>query len=216
TYHTSSITTDALTVTTAVPESNALTAIELRVAKLEKDLSDLKTVDHSSEELQKHTAYLIHKYSLQHLPELTKKPTPTAEHESEKSPLDILKIKKEQAEKQKKPQFTIKSTDKAALEECDLKITLYQSMHANKSFNRNPTNHQLHHALMKALIEDENAMDKGVADTVKDHKRKHDDDEDDDDEDPPARPNQGKQTKRRRTNGSESSKNPSSTKDTTK
>ncbi|GKG62906.1 hypothetical protein Tco_0636637, partial [Tanacetum coccineum] len=26
-------------------------------------------------------------------------------------------------------------------------------------------------------------MDKGAADTVKDHKRKHDDDEDDDDED---------------------------------
>ncbi|GJX74532.1 retrovirus-related pol polyprotein from transposon TNT 1-94 [Tanacetum coccineum] len=37
-------------------------------------------------------------------------------------------------------------------------------------------------------------MDKGVADTVKDHKRKHDDDEDDDDEDPPARPNQGSKT----------------------
>ncbi|GKE56242.1 hypothetical protein Tco_1495427, partial [Tanacetum coccineum] len=36
-------------------------------------------------------------------------------------------------------------------------------------------------------IEDENAMDKGAADTVKDHKRKHDDDED-----LPAGPKQGK------------------------
>ncbi|GJR15125.1 hypothetical protein Tco_0797777 [Tanacetum coccineum] len=36
-------------------------------------------------------------------------------------------------------------------------------MHANKSFNRNPSNHKLYHALMEALIEDENAMDKGVA-----------------------------------------------------
>ncbi|GKE99837.1 hypothetical protein Tco_0023188 [Tanacetum coccineum] len=36
-------------------------------------------------------------------------------------------------------------------------------------------------------------MDKGVADTVKYHKRKHDDDEEDDDEDPPARPNQVEQ-----------------------
>nr|GEY25651.1 hypothetical protein [Tanacetum cinerariifolium] len=35
---------------------------------------------------------------------------------------------------------------------------------------------------MKALIEDENIMDKGVGDTFKDHKRKHDDGEDDDDE----------------------------------
>ncbi|GJX23750.1 hypothetical protein Tco_0228195, partial [Tanacetum coccineum] len=48
--------------------------------------------------------------------------------------------------------FTIKSTDKAALKEYDLK-------------------------------KDENSMDKGVADTVQDHKRKHDDDEEDDDDD---------------------------------
>ncbi|GJU17086.1 hypothetical protein Tco_1145052 [Tanacetum coccineum] len=233
------ITTEVPTIITAVHESNALFTVELRVAKLEKDVSELKTVDHSSEalavlqsqvptvvdsyldtkvgdvfqkELQKHMAYLIHKYSLQHLPELTKKPTPTAEQESEKSPLDILKIKKEQDEKQKKPQFTIKSTDKAALKEYDLKSALYQSMYANKSFNRNLVNHRLYHALMEALIKDENAMDKGVADIVKDHKRKHDDD----DEDPPAGPNQGKKTKRIRTKESESSKKPSSTKETPK
>ncbi|GJT26103.1 hypothetical protein Tco_0906378 [Tanacetum coccineum] len=64
-------------------------------------------------------------------------------------------------------------------------------MHANKSFNRNPANHRLYHVLMEALIEDENAMDKGVADT-------------------------GKKTKRRRTKESESSKKPSSTKETLK
>ncbi|GJR03169.1 hypothetical protein Tco_0526153 [Tanacetum coccineum] len=68
------------------------------------------------------------------------------------------------------------------------------------------------HALIEALIEDENAIDKGVADTFKDHKRKHDDDEDDDDEDPPGGPNQDKKTKRRRTKESESSKKPSITK----
>ncbi|GKF97435.1 hypothetical protein Tco_0293256, partial [Tanacetum coccineum] len=53
---------------------------------------------------------------------------------------------------------------------------------------------------MEVLIEDKNAMNKGVADTVQDHKRKHDDDED-----PPAGPNHGKQTKRRRTKDSKSS-----------
>ncbi|GKB29040.1 hypothetical protein Tco_0868441 [Tanacetum coccineum] len=101
-----------------------------RLAKLEKDVSELKTVDHSTKalaflksqvptvvdsyldtkvrdvfqkELQKYMANLIHKYSLQHLPELTKKPTPIAKQESKKSPSNILKIKKEQAEKQKKP-----------------------------------------------------------------------------------------------------------------
>ncbi|GJS25752.1 hypothetical protein Tco_0486372 [Tanacetum coccineum] len=84
-------------------------------------------------------------------------------------------------------------------------------MHANKSFNRNPANHRLHHALMETLIKDENAMDKGVADTVKDHKRKHDNDED-----PPAGPNQGKKIKRRRIKESESSKKSSTTKETPK
>ncbi|GJX21501.1 hypothetical protein Tco_0225946 [Tanacetum coccineum] len=189
------IITDALTVTTAVPESNALTAVELRVAKLEKDVFELKTIDHSSEALavlQSQVLTVVDSY------------------------LDtkVGDIKKEQAEKQKKPQFTIKSTNKVALKEYDLKSALYQSMHANKSFNRNPANHQLYHALIEALIEDENAMDKGVADTVKDHKRKHDDHEDDDDEDPPAGPNQGKKTKRRRTKDYESSKKPSTTKET--
>nr|GEY61318.1 hypothetical protein [Tanacetum cinerariifolium] len=76
---------------------------------------DTKVEDVFQKELQKHTADLICKYPLQHLPELTRKPTPTAEQEFEKSPSAILKIKKEQAKSQKNPQFTIKSTDKALL-----------------------------------------------------------------------------------------------------
>ncbi|GKF41161.1 hypothetical protein Tco_0124503, partial [Tanacetum coccineum] len=58
---------------------------------------------------------------------------------------------------------------------------------------------------------DENAMDKGVVDTIQDHKRKHDDDED-----PLAGPNHGKKTKRRITKELESSKKPSTTKETPK
>nr|GEX00008.1 retrovirus-related Pol polyprotein from transposon TNT 1-94 [Tanacetum cinerariifolium] len=88
------------------------------------------------------------------------------------------------------PKFTIKFIDKAALKEFDQKSILYQTMHANKSFNINPANHRLYLALMKALIEDENAMDKGLADTIRDHKRKQDDEDDDDNDDPPARLNQ--------------------------
>ncbi|GKA77705.1 hypothetical protein Tco_0784242 [Tanacetum coccineum] len=231
---------------TTIPPPSVSTTPPLRVAKLEKDVSDLKKIDLSAKdlaalkkqvpsvvdnylgskvgdvfqkELKKHTTDLIRKYSLQQIPELPKKQTPTVdlEQELEKTPSEILKIKKEQAEKQKMPKFTIKSTDKAALKEFDLKSTLYQTMHANKSFNRNLANHRLYHALMEALIEDENAMDKGVANTVHDHKRKHDDDKnDDDDDDPPAGLNQGKKTKRRKTKESESSKKPSSTKETPK
>ncbi|GKE18746.1 hypothetical protein Tco_1426323, partial [Tanacetum coccineum] len=196
--------------------SLALDVLQSYVSTVVDSYLDTKVRDVFQKELQKHMADLIHKYSLQHLPELTKKLTPTAEQEYEKSPIDILKIKKEQAEKQKKPQFTIKSTDKASLKEFDLKSALYQSMHANKSFNRNPANHRLYHALMEELIEDKNTIDKGVTDIVKDHKRKHDDDEDDDDKDPPAGANQGKKTKRRRTKEFESSKKPSTTKETPK
>ncbi|GKC30545.1 hypothetical protein Tco_1037839 [Tanacetum coccineum] len=104
---TPTITTDAPTITTAVPESNALTAVELRVAKLEKDMSELKNVGHSSEALdvlQSYVLTIVDSYlDSKHLPELTKKPTPTTEQESEKNPLDILEIKKEQAESQKNP-----------------------------------------------------------------------------------------------------------------
>ncbi|GKB52819.1 hypothetical protein Tco_0903572 [Tanacetum coccineum] len=165
------ITTDALIINTVVSESDALSAVQLRVAKLEKDVSKLKKIDLSAEalaalktqvpsivdnylgskvgdvfqkELKKHTSNLIQKYSLQQILE-------------------------------------------------------------------NHANHRLYHALMEALIEDENAMDKEVADTVQDHKRKHNDDED-----PLDGPNQGKKTKRRRTKDSESSKKPSITKETPK
>nr|GEW45924.1 hypothetical protein [Tanacetum cinerariifolium] len=114
------ITTDASTITSVVPESNALTVVEQRVAKLEKDVFELKTIDHSTEslhiiksqvptvvdsyldskvrdvfqkELQKHTANLIQKYFLQHLPEITKKPTSVADQEEPSSTKETPKGK---------------------------------------------------------------------------------------------------------------------------
>nr|GEU54030.1 retrovirus-related Pol polyprotein from transposon TNT 1-94 [Tanacetum cinerariifolium] len=161
--------------------------------------------------LQRHTADLIQRRSMKHVPESNKNP------EFEKSPEEILKIKKEHAEKQKMPKYKIRSTDKAALKEYDQKSALFQTMYDNKTFNRIPANHALYHALMEALMADEKAMAKGVADTVKDHKRKRDGDYDDDnDEDPSAGPNQDKTTKRRRTKKSESAKKTSTTKETFK
>ncbi|GKG54669.1 hypothetical protein Tco_0560324, partial [Tanacetum coccineum] len=65
--------------------------------------------------------------------------------ESEKSPKEIIRIKREQGEKKPEPMYTIKSTDKAALEEFDLKGALFNIMHTNKSANRNPANYRLYH-----------------------------------------------------------------------
>ncbi|GJR05375.1 retrovirus-related pol polyprotein from transposon TNT 1-94 [Tanacetum coccineum] len=159
--------TNAPIITSVIPESDAISIVQLRVAKLEKDVSKLKKINLSvqaltalktqvpsvvdnylgskvgdvfQKELKKHTTGLIQKYSLQQILELPTNKTPTIdlEQESEKSPSEILKIKREQVKKQKMSKFTI----------------------------RNPTNHRLYHALIEALIEDENAIDKGVADTI--------------------------------------------------
>ncbi|GJY04222.1 hypothetical protein Tco_0370162 [Tanacetum coccineum] len=45
------IITEAPTITTVVPESDALTAVQLRVAKLKKDVSELKKIDHTAKAL---------------------------------------------------------------------------------------------------------------------------------------------------------------------
>ncbi|GKE12701.1 hypothetical protein Tco_1416252, partial [Tanacetum coccineum] len=156
-------TIDAPTITTVVPESDALFAVQLRVTKLEKDVSNVKKIDHSAEALatlksqvptvvehylrskigddlqkvlQRHTTDLIQKYSVKPAPESSKiqKPLIYLEQEYEKSSSEICKIKREQAEKQKMPKYTIKSTDKEALKEYDQKSALYQTMHENKSF----------------------------------------------------------------------------------
>ncbi|GKB47312.1 putative ribonuclease H-like domain-containing protein [Tanacetum coccineum] len=146
--------------------------------------------------LERHTADLIEKYSVLPGPESIQN------QESEKSPKEIIRIKKEQGEEKQDSTYSIRSTDKVDLEEFDLKSALFKHMNKIKSANRNTANYRLYHALMEALIADEDAMDKEVADKVKDHKRKHDsdDDEDDDDDDegPSAGSNQGKSAKRKR------------------
>ncbi|GKE58244.1 hypothetical protein Tco_1497429, partial [Tanacetum coccineum] len=117
---TSPITTDALTIITAVPVSDALFAVQLRVAKLEKNVSELKKIDHSAKALTALKSQVPRiKYSVKPAPKSSKIQTSTInpEQESEKSALGILKIKNKQAEKQKMPKYTIKSTDKVAFKE---------------------------------------------------------------------------------------------------
>ncbi|GJW66287.1 hypothetical protein Tco_0120711 [Tanacetum coccineum] len=50
-------------------------------------------------------------------------------------------------------------------------------MHKNKYANKNPANYILYHALMEALIEDKNAIDKEVADTGRSQQRGEEQDE---------------------------------------
>ncbi|GJS75503.1 hypothetical protein Tco_0725384 [Tanacetum coccineum] len=94
------INTEAPTITTPVLESDALTVVQLRVAKSEND---------------RHTADLKQKYSVKPALELSKIQIPTVDLEPkfEKSASEIRKIKKEQAEKQKIPKYIIKSSNQA-------------------------------------------------------------------------------------------------------
>ncbi|GJT08147.1 hypothetical protein Tco_0842609 [Tanacetum coccineum] len=216
------INTEATTITTSLPEITPFIALQLRVARLEQEMSEVKKTDHSADVLasirsqvptavdkylgtklddallkvlERHTADLIEKYSVMPGPESVKN------QESEKSPKEIIRAKKEQGEEKQDSTYSIRSTDKVDLEEFDLKSALFKHMNKIKSANRNTANYHLYHALMEALIADEDAMDKEVADKVKDHKRKHDsddDEDDDDDEGPSAGSNQGKSAKRRR------------------
>ncbi|GJV57321.1 hypothetical protein Tco_1458326 [Tanacetum coccineum] len=53
------------------------------------------------------------------------------------------------------------------------KTTLFETMTKSKSFNKSTKQRALYHALMESILEDEDAMDEGVADKLK--KRKPDD-----------------------------------------
>ncbi|GJU39645.1 hypothetical protein Tco_1192602 [Tanacetum coccineum] len=149
------INTEALAITTAIPEITPFIALQLRVMKLEQDMSEVKKFDHSADVLasiQSQVPPVVDKY---------------------------LGTK---------------------LDDALLKTLERHTADLVEKYSR-----IIFHALMEALIEDENAMDKEVADTVKDHKRKHDgdnDDDDDDDEGPLAGSKQGHclQTRRKTNN----------------
>ncbi|GJX60802.1 hypothetical protein Tco_0292192 [Tanacetum coccineum] len=111
------INTEATTITTSLPEITPFIALQLRVARLEQEMSEVKKTDHSADVLasirsqvptavdkylgtklddallkvlERHTADLIEKYSVQPGPESIQN------QESEKSPKEIIRIKREQ------------------------------------------------------------------------------------------------------------------------
>nr|GFB52193.1 hypothetical protein [Tanacetum cinerariifolium] len=90
----------------------------------------------------------------------------------------------EHAAKQQETKYIITSSYSIELQEFDQKRTMFERMTKTKSFNKNAKQKALYHALMESILEDEDAIDKGVAD--KSNKRKPDDA--DKDEGPPTGP----------------------------
>ncbi|GJU82058.1 retrovirus-related pol polyprotein from transposon TNT 1-94 [Tanacetum coccineum] len=170
--------------------SETLSTIHLRVSDLEKEVKELKNIDHSLALLTTIKSKVptdVKEYLGTSLDDALHK-----QQKPQKSVEDIRKIKMEHAVKQQESQYTITSSDKVALKEFDQKRTLFETITKSKSFDRNPKHKALYHALMESILEDEDAMDKGVADMVK--KRKPYDD--DRDEDPLAGPDQGLERRR--------------------
>ncbi|GKE28543.1 hypothetical protein Tco_1443927, partial [Tanacetum coccineum] len=157
----------------SAPLLNVL-AFVLRVSDLEKEVKELKQVDHSTalhasirfevpsavqeylrlslgdalqKELQKNTKDLIQQHSLKH-------------------PIDLLE----------------KDSQKTAKAEFDQKETLFQMTWENKSYLKHPTNQALYDALMESLVQ----QTKHVC-SPNQKKRQ----QDDRDQDPPGRPDQG-------------------------
>ncbi|GJY90496.1 hypothetical protein Tco_0505692 [Tanacetum coccineum] len=205
----SPINTEATTITTSLPKITPFIALQLRVARLEQEMSEVKKTDHSCMFFASSNPNL--RYNREILcragPESIKNqaseksPNEISESKEQCEEKEIIRAKKEQGEEKQDSTYSIRSTDKVDLEEFDLKSALFKHMNKIKSANRNTANYHLYHALMEDLIADEDAMDKEVADKVKDHKRKHDsddDEDDDDDEGPSTGSNQGRSTKRRR------------------
>ncbi|GKE72476.1 hypothetical protein Tco_1534517, partial [Tanacetum coccineum] len=213
------INTEATTITTSLPEITPFIALQLRVARLEQETSEVKKTDHSADVLASIKSQV---------------PTsPSRIKNLERVQRRLSESKREQGEEKQDSTYSIRSTDKVDLEEFDLKSALFRHMNKIKSTdkvdleefdlksaNRNTANYRLYHALMEALIADEDAMDKEVADKVKDHKRKHesdDDEDDDDDEDndddegPSAGSNQGSSKKPRESDASATKQHPAFT-----
>ncbi|GJZ69245.1 hypothetical protein Tco_0632795 [Tanacetum coccineum] len=198
------INTEATTITTSLPEITPFIALQLRVARLEQEMSEVKKTDHSADVLAS-----------------IKSQVPTVVDEYLGTKLDdaLLKILERHTADLIEKYSVLpgpESTDKVDLEEFNLKSALFKHMNKIKSANRNTANYHLYHVLMESLIADEDAMDKEVANKVKDHKRKHDsddDEDDDDDEGPSAGSNQGKSAKKRRHNSGASGSAQPPTKD---
>ncbi|GJR90169.1 hypothetical protein Tco_0214180 [Tanacetum coccineum] len=189
---------EATTLTPFILEYKTFNVIHLRLSDLEKEIKELKNVDHSLallskinsevpnsvkeylgtslddalyKVLKKHDADIIKEFSVpaEIVERLTQQYLP--QQSTRKSTENIRKNQMGLSTNTQVPKFTITSSDTVALEEFDQKTTLFNTMTNSKSFNKSPKHRALYHALMESILEDEEAMDKGVADELKKGKK---------------------------------------------
>ncbi|GKB35406.1 hypothetical protein Tco_0880348 [Tanacetum coccineum] len=134
-----------------VPKSKALTDVFQRVSDLEKDVKELKQVNHSLAILK----------------------TIKSQQFSHKDMSEIVKVKQEHAVKEKMPKHSTSQFDQAADDEYVQKDILFKMIMASKSYEKHSTHKALYDALILSLLVDENDMDRLVVDPLSHKKRRH-------------------------------------------
>nr|GFC26955.1 hypothetical protein [Tanacetum cinerariifolium] len=124
---------------------------------------------------------------------------------------EIMKVKHEQAAKEKVPKFSSITYDQQADEEHKQKDILFKMMMSSKSYERHLAYKALYDALLESIFMDKNDMDKLDVDPASQRKRRHEDK----DKDPSAGSNQRKKMKKQR-DKSESLKKSSTFKESSK
>ncbi|GJV50533.1 hypothetical protein Tco_1440745 [Tanacetum coccineum] len=152
------------------------------IVDLEKDVKELKDVDKSTKvilTIQSEVPKVVKEYLGSSLDDAMNKVV-------QKNVADIIKehsVPVETIERLKQQYAPQKSVEDIR----EIKMEHARKQQVPKSFNKSPKQRALYHALMESILEDEDAMDEGVAEKLK--KRKPDDA--DKDEGPFARLNRG-------------------------
>ncbi|GJT57176.1 hypothetical protein Tco_0992230 [Tanacetum coccineum] len=165
-------------VKVSVPDSEALTDVLQRVSDLEKDVKELKQVNHTPsihESIKSQVPLAVDKYLGSSLGDT------------------LQKIKQEHAANEKMPKFSTTPFDQADDDEYVQKDILFKIMMASKSYEKHPAHKALYDALIHSLLVDENDQDRLVVVPLSMKKIRHDDK----DQDPPVGLDQG--IKKRRT-----------------
>ncbi|GJV96065.1 hypothetical protein Tco_1547642 [Tanacetum coccineum] len=126
--------------------SEELTIVLQRVSTLEKDVKELKKVDHTTV-LQKHTEELKQELKQQ---------------ESHKHVYEIIKTKQEHAVKEKMSKYSTKPFDQTTENGYKQKDILFQMMIASKSYKKHLAYKALYNALIQSLLMDEDDMDRAT------------------------------------------------------
>ncbi|GKA84703.1 hypothetical protein Tco_0806357 [Tanacetum coccineum] len=158
-----------------VTTASSTTISSLLVTDLEKDVKELKTVDHSAallSTIKSKVPNAVKEYLGKILDDALYKRDLDSNMYLIKALKTSKKIKIEHAKQQQVPKETITSSDTTALTEFHQKTTLFETTTKSKSFNKSPKQRALYHALMESILEDEDDMDKEVVDKLK--KRKQD------------------------------------------